>query len=974
MRTESAGLSRHTRIQPSRVPASTYRLQLNHLFTFRDATEIVDYLNALGITDCYASPFLMARHGSLHGYDVVDHRKFNPEIGTGEEFHEFSRRLQSHEMGLIADVVPNHMCISDSRNSWWWDVLETGPHSPFSRWFDIDWAPPKPDLVNKVLLPILGDQFGRVLENQQLTVLYDEGAFCLTYYDMRLPLTPRSWPLILLPALAALKQRLAPEHPSVLEMESVLTAISHLPFSAQTGEATVQELYREKQVIKNRLSKLINGDSVARQLVDESVSTANGSKGNLRSFDLLEKLLSSQFYRLSHWRVAADEINYRRFFDVNDLAAIRVEDPDVFQAVHALLFELVQQRHVSGFRIDHPDGLYNPAQYFRDLQDRCQEALGHRNRPFFVVCEKILIGDEELRNNWSIEGTTGYGFLNFLNGLFVDHSKKRAFERLYHSFTGCTQPRDDLFYHSKKLVLQVSMSSELNVMARELDRISEQHRWSRDFTLESLRSALLETIACFPVYRTYVTNNAPPDAEDERHILAAIDRAKVRNRAISESVFDFVRSVLLHHDPDGLTQAQIVQRRHFVMRFQQFTGPVMGKGLEDTAFYRHHPLTSLNEVGGDLAGFGDSAGFFHTKNLIRRRAWPNAMLATSTHDSKRSEDVRALINVLSEIPGEWYRAIRSWHELNRGWLKQVTGSMAPGPNEEYLFYQTLVGAWPLKPMNAEEHQAFIGRMEQYVEKAGREAKVHSSWIHPNIAYEEAVRSFVHGTLERSPQNEFLDSFIAFRCRIARAGILNSLAQVLLKTTVPGVPDFYQGCELWNLSLVDPDNRRPVDFSHRRRLLEQLDRAADQEPAALVDRLTQNLGDDLIKLYITSRALRFRRANSELFARGAYLPLRAAGGRQAHVIAFARMLGRRQIITLTGRFFYSLGAAQSLPVGADTWGDSVVLLRSELANKQYLDLFTHQPVQAELRNGKFVLPLQHVFARLPLALLVSESIE
>ena len=971
MRTESPSLLRRARAQPSRVPASTYRLQLNGGFTFANAADIVDYLDALGITDFYLSPFLMARRGSLHGYDVVDHGQFNPEIGTEADFERLSARLKQFGMGMIADVVPNHMCISDCANKWWWDVLESGPYSLYARWFDIDWAPLKPDLMNKVLLPILGDQFGRVLDRGEITVVYRDGEFCAAYFDTRLPITPRSWPLILLPALSAAKQRLSVDNPSVLELESVLTAISHLPFTSKIDEAIVQELHREKQAIKNRLSKLVNENGAIRESVEEGLTTVNGVKGDLRSFDTLEKLLAGQFYRLSHWRVAADEINYRRFFDVNDLAAIRVEDPDVFQAVHSLIFELIKRGHVTGIRVDHPDGLYDPAKYFRDLQSGCQAARNHGNRPFFVVCEKILIGDEELRKNWLIEGTTGYGFLNFLNGLFVDHSKKRALDRLYRVFTGAVQSYDDLLYNSKKMALQFSMSSELNVMARELDRISEQHRWSRDFTLESLHTALLETIACFPVYRTYVTEDAP-EPEDERHILAALDRAKYRNRVISESVFDFVRGVLLHHDPEGLSADQISQRRHFVMRFQQFTGPVTAKGLEDTAFYRHHPLASLNEVGGDLTQFGTSPGFFHAKNLIRRRGWPNAMLATSTHDSKRSEDVRALINVLSEIPADWHRAIRSWHEMNLGRRREAGGATAPDPNEEYLFYQTLVGAWPLKPMNADQHQILIGRINQYMEKAIREAKVHSSWIHPNIAYEEAIHAFVDAALERSPRNEFLEAFVAFRCRIASAGMLNALSQVLLKATAPGVPDFYQGNELWNLALVDPDNRQPVDFSLRRSLLRQIDRSVNSEPAAFVDRMANTLADGLIKLYVTSRALRFRRANPDLFSRGTYLSLRSGGDRQAHVVAFARTLGRRQALTAVGRFFVALGAAQAFPVGERAWGDSFLILRSELGNREYRDILTDVAIKPEARNGKFVLPLRQVFAHLPLALLVSEN--
>src|SRR5579871_99205 len=965
--------ARQRTVRPSHVPNSTYRLQLNGRFTFNDAESITGYLHSLGITDCYVAPFLMAKRGSMHGYDVVDHSKFNPEIGSAEDFYHFSDTLRNREMGLIVDVVPNHMCISDPRNSWWWDVLEAGPHSPYARWFDIDWAPPKPDLINKVLLPVLGDQFGRVLENQELAIVYDRGAFSVAYYDNRFPLTPPSWPLLTAPVLLALKQQLSPQHPSVMELESILTGISHLPFAAQISEATVHELHREKQVIKARLAKLVEEDDSVRQLIDVSIRAVNGRKGESSTFDTLEKLLSLQFYRLSHWRVAAAEINYRRFFDINDLAAIRVEDPEVFNAVHSLIFDLIRQRRVSGIRVDHPDGLYDPLRYFQDLQEGCRTAGRLDGQPFYVICEKILIGDEELRNNWAIEGTTGYGFLNFLNGLFIDRSKKRVFDRLYRTFTGCSSTYEDLLYQSKRLVLQVSMSSELNVMARELDRISEQYRWSRDFTLESLHAALLEVIACFPVYRTYTERDALPDAEDQRHILAAIDHAKRRNRATSESVFDFICSVLLHQDPEGLSEAGKSQRRHFVMRLQQFTGPVMAKGLEDTAFYRYYPLASVNEVGGDLTKFGTSLAFFHAKNLIRLRGWPNALLATSTHESKRGEDVRAITNVLSEIPGDWYRALRSWRETNRRRRSEIAGATVPSANDEYLFYQTLVGAWPLKTTTEGEHREFVARIEQYMQKAAREAKVNSSWIHPNDAYEDALRSFVRQALDRSERNDFLNAFTEFRCPVGFAGMWNALAQVLIKTTAPGVPDFYQGSELWNLTLVDPDNRQPIDFSLRCRLLDQLDRAADRDVPQLVDRLVQNMADGLIKLYITSRALRFRRANRQIFEHGAYIPLRAAGKQQAHVISFSRVLGRRQVIVVTGRFFLGLGVGPARPTGDAAWSETFLPLRPEWRNREYRDLFTQASVKPEDRDGRFVFPLGRVFEQLPLALLVSENV-
>jgi (1->4)-alpha-D-glucan 1-alpha-D-glucosylmutase len=920
----------------------------------------------------------MARPGSTHGYDVTDHSTLNPEIGSDEDFRAFAQRIQDRGMGLIADVIPNHMCISDPSNRWWWEVLENGPYSLFSSYFDIDWNPPKPDLANKILLPVLGEQYGQALENQELAALFESGSFQLGYHETCLPLSPGSWALLLRPVLIVVKERLGQTHPSVVELESILTALFHLPYGHEIDDEAIQELHREKEVIKQRLSKLVDTDESIRRTIEDSLKQRNGNKGDPRSFDELEKLLASQFYRLSFWRVAADEVNYRRFFDVNDLAAIRVEDPRVFSAVHDQIFSRIGQGYISGLRIDHPDGLFDPAQYFRDLQAGCQRARapdGTRDtRPFYLICEKILVGDEELRDNWAVEGTTGYGFLNVLNGLFVDHSKKRAFYRLYQAFTGYSKPYEDLVYESKKLVLQASMSSELNVMARELDRISEQHRWSRDFTLESLRSALLEIIACFPIYRTYVTAEATrPDAEDERHIISAIERAKWRNRAISESVFDFVRSVLTHNDPQGLSEAHSAQRCHFVMRFQQFTGPVMAKGLEDTAFYRYFPLASLNEVGGDLRQFGTPPSLFHTKSLIRRRSWPNAMLATSTHDCKRGEDVRALINVLSEIPVDWYRAIRLWQQLNRKRKAVIAGAEAPSVNEEYLFYQTLIGVWPFQAMTTEQHREFVNRIESYMEKAVREAKVHSSWISPNPSYEDAVRNFVNLALEPSPDNQFLNALVAFRRTIASAGILNSLSQVLLKIASPGVPDFYQGAELWNLTLVDPDNRRPIDFSIGRALLEKLDRVGQEDPVALVDCLMKDPEDGAIKLYVTSRGLRFRRANRDLFAKGAYLPLRAVGRGQAHIVAFARLFGGRRVIALAGRFFMALGAAQSLPVGEHAWKDSHVVLRSELSCSEYHDVFTQLSVKAEVRNGKAVLALPSVFSHLPLALLVGDKV-
>ncbi len=884
-------------------------------------------------------------------------------------------------MGLIADVVPNHMCISHPSNFWWWDVLENGPSSPFARYFDIDWHPPKDELVNKVLLPTLGDQYGRVLENREIQIVYADGQFHASVYEMPLPLAPGTWTMILEPAVAKLREKLGAESEHVAEMESIVTALSHLAGPTEIDDAKIRERQREKEIVKRRLTGLLEASADAGAAIDASLAELNGQRGEPRSFDRLERLLESEPYRLSFWRVAMDEINYRRFFDINDLAAIRVEDPEVFSAVHALIFDLVRQGHIRGLRVDHPDGLFEPEKYFRFLQDACKAwsaaSNGHdnpdgQNRTFYIVAEKILNGNEPLHAEWAVEGTTGYSFLNLVNGLFVDHTKERAFQQLYRRFTGWTDAFEDLVSDSKRLILQVAMSSELNVLARRLDHISEQHRWSRDFTLESLRDGLREVLAAFPVYRTYVSSDQNQvDAQDRRQVNIAIREAKLRNPAISESVFDFIQNVLLLEHPDGVDDAQRAERKMFAMRFQQLSAPVTAKGVEDTAFYRYYPLASLNEVGGDPSRFGISVNAFHRRNLIRRELWPNSMSASSTHDTKRGEDVRARINVLSETPGEWYRAIRRWRELNREAKTKIDGRHAPDANEEYLLYQTLVGTWPLYPMNAEEHEAYIRRIDGYMQKALHEAKVHTSWVNPNREYEKAVTNFVERVLEPSPGNVFLQELRQFQGPIAKAGMWNSVAQLVLKIASPGVPDFYQGNDLWAFDLVDPDNRRAVNYDLRRQMLKNLREQAARDRAALVDRLRENLCDGAIKLYVTSEALRFRRDHRDLFAQGSYTALPAEGNRDRHIVAFARIMANQTLVAIAGRFFLKLCNSHSKPI-SDVWGNTAVALPKKMAHPTFRDVFTGESITAEHSEGGLVLPLSKVFSHCPVALLFSES--
>jgi (1->4)-alpha-D-glucan 1-alpha-D-glucosylmutase len=962
--------------RPVYTPSATYRLQFNRSFTFEDATAIAGYLHELGITDLYASPFLMARPGSLHGYDVTDQSRLNPEIGDESSFRRLSSELQRLTMGLIADVVPNHMCISHPSNTWWRDVLENGPSSPFAGFFDIDWKPPKPELENKVLLPVLADQYGRVLENQEIQIAFAQNQFEVRVNGTSLPLAPLTWPMILEPAVAKLRDQIGPSHQHVAEMESIITSLGHLAGPTESDEAKIRERQREKEIVKRRLAALIEASPEVLEPIQGALVEINGRRGDPRSFDRIERLLESQPYRLSFWRVAMDEINYRRFFDINDLAAIRPEEPEVFAAVHALIFDLVGQHQINGFRIDHPDGLFEPERYFRSLQDACRDKLGEvnghgngNNRAFYVVAEKILTGSEHLRPAWAIEGSTGYGFLNIVNGLFVDRAKGKAFQQLYRRFTGWAASFDDLVCTSKRLILQVAMSSELNVLARKLDCISEQHRWYRDFTLENLRDALREVLAAFPVYRTYVRGDQTEvDPEDRRQITIAIRRAKKGNPAISESVFDFIQNVLLLEHPDGLNDSQRAERQLFVMRFQQLSAPVMAKGVEDTAFYRYYPLASLNEVGGNPERFGISTNIFHRRNAIRAQLWPHTMNASSTHDTKRSEDVRARINVLSEMPGDWYSALRRWRNMNGRLKTNVDGAVAPDANEEYLFYQTLIGTWPLLPMNAEEHQSYVGRIQAYMRKALHEAKLHSSWINPNGEYDLAVQTFVANTLVASANNPFLQDLRQFIGPIAQAGMWNSISQLLMNIASPGVPDFYQGSELWSFQLVDPDNRGPVDFQLRKSILAKIQTVSDADRAALVDRLMANPCDGAIKLYLTNRALHFRRDQRALFLDRSYVPLATAGSRANHAIAFARTSGNQIAIALAGRFFLKLRNSHQCPTGESVWLDSAVLLPKKLERRSFRDVFTGQTIAVENRDGQASIPLAKAFAHCSVALL------
>lgn len=951
---------------PVRIPVSTYRLQLNAAFTFRDACGLAPYLTALGISDCYVSPILAAGSGSTHGYDICDYGRLNPELGGWADFESFCGALKQHGMGLIMDLVPNHMGIDPSLNLAWRSVLENGPSSPFARFFDIDWDPVKPELKNKVLLPILGDQYGTVLEAGQLQIHFENGAFSVRYFDMDLPLNPRQMRGLLRHRLDELRQNSPDEDTHLRELLSILFHLDHIPAYNETAPGAVVDRSRENVVVRERLAALVGNSEKIRRHVEENVREFNGTPGRPETFDRLHDLLELQPYRLSYWRTAVHEINYRRFFDINELAAIRMEDPVVFDAAHSLVKRLVASGLVTGLRVDHVDGLYDPGQYLLALRRGVAAAGG----PIYLVVEKILSEGERLPGDWPVEGTTGYDFLNDVAGLFVDSGKTAEILKLYARFTRRPAQFGDIAYDSKKVIVSGSMAGELNVLAHELNRISESNRRSRDFTLDSLQDGLREVVACFPVYRTYFSGGEISEF-DRNVVRRSVQRALRKNRALDPSMFAFIENMLLPDRGQRPMEEEYGRRVRFAMKFQQYTGPVQAKGVEDTAFYRFGPLLSLNEVGGDPSRFGRSPEEFHRSNRRRRNDWPLTMLSTATHDTKRGEDARARISVLSEIPDEFRAALARWARLNSGSKTDVYGDPAPDRADEYFFYQTLIGAWPAEAVR-EVPEDFIGRMRKYLQKATKEAKVHTSWIHPFPEYDEAVADFVASTLAGPRSQRFLEAFVPFQEKVARAGVSNSLAQLVLKAASPGVPDFYQGCELWDLNLVDPDNRRDVDFALRRRCLDGVlpllgNEISPQRRAESIREMLFQWKDGRIKLFCTAAALQLRRRITDVFQFGDYVPLPANGRGKDHVVAFGRRRGSRSVIAIASRLTArSVTNQHPFPLGECFWEDTAIESPPEWSLLSHTDVFTKR----KLGPGRLL--LRQALESLPVALLAGDS--
>jgi (1->4)-alpha-D-glucan 1-alpha-D-glucosylmutase len=902
-----------------RIPIATYRLQFSRNFTFKDAVGIIPYLEKFGISDVYSSPFYRSRGATDHGYDVINHNELNPALGTMEEFQAFVAALKERGMGQIADFVPNHMGIADPDNLWWMDVLENGPGSAYAPFFDIDWDPLKQQLLAKVLLPVLGDQYGKVLERGEFELDFHGGAFFVKYFEWVFPLNPRTYPQILRIALEKLHGY--DEEVMYLELESIVNALEHLPLRTQVEEEKIRERSREKEVAKRRIARLCLEFPQVADAIQRGLNELEGKVGDPRSFDSLDDLLNAQPYRLSYWRVAAEEINYRRFFDVNELAAIRVENPIVFETIHRWLFQLLADGSVTGVRIDHVDGLQDPRKYLSTLQHRYQdgsdeELVGSINpeQGCYLIVEKILEEEERLRSDWPVHGTTGYDFAYEATQLLVDSSNADRFSRIYRDFIDRYVHAESLVYEKKKLVMDVTLASDIESLGHMLSELAERDRLHRDFTLDTLSTVVRELIACFPVYRTYISAETGVSESDRHVILRAVRAAKRRNAAMDPSIFDFLRGILLFENFESADESTRELQLQFVYKFQESTGPIMAKGLEDTAFYIFNRLTALNEVGGAPQQFGMSLERFHERLRIRLTETPNTLLTLTTHDTKRSEDVRARIAVLSEMPDQWQSWIYEWQKLTAGAKSDLEGEIAPNANEEYLYYQTLLGTWPVREEDANE--GYVERIQRYMLKAIKEAKVNSSWISPNENWENAVSRFVAKTLE--PDHLFRQAIAKAAEGIAWHGMLNSLSQTILKLTCPGVPDFYQGSELWDLRLVDPDNRGPIDYSLRQEALEQVE-------GKVVETLLPDWKKGFIKLAIAHVILQLRKRSPRLFQNGTYSSLYATGSKRDCCVAFHRKSENEDILVIVPRFTTRLGGIDQ----PFDWGDTQLLIDESL---------------------------------------------
>jgi (1->4)-alpha-D-glucan 1-alpha-D-glucosylmutase len=942
------------------VPIATYRLQFNSDFRLPDATALVDYLASLGISDIYASPILTSRKGSRHGYDVTDPTQIDPDIGTAHDFEQLQDELSKCGLRFILDIVPNHMAAS-SENRWWMDVLENGCESGFASYFDIDWYPPSRLLERKVLLPVLGRPFGEALDRGELRLILENGKVLVQYLEGTFPLMPRSYRRLLKHRVEELKAQLTEESPAYQEYSGIIAAMSSL--SAATRPDAEKRVRQD--AIRERLQRLLASNADVAAFVEANLAEFNGRPGDTASFCALETLLAEQNFLLAYWQDPNEGINYRRFFAISDLVGVRAEDPLVFEAIHDQILHFAARDAVRGVRVDHIDGLRDPVGYLNRLQERLSVSKPQEAGKTFVLVEKILSQDEPLPEEWPVSGTTGYEFLNAANGVFVSATGASKLAKSYFEFIGKEINFVDVVYEKKKLVMNTLLRVEMRSLGRQLATLAARDRYARNLLRAELMDVLLEVTACVPVYRTYIRNLEVPDSA-KLLIERALDEARRRRPRLNPRCFEFLSDVLTLANPPHILSDQREERLAFVMRWQQMTGPITAKGVEDTALYVYYPLVSLNEVGGspEPSKIISREGFYEFIQE-RQKQWPHALNAASTHDTKRSEDLRARLNVLSEIPEAWAEEITKWSGVNECRKQEIDGRKVPDPNEEYLIYQTLVGLWPTNPC---EVGTITNRLKDYIIKAVREAMVNTRWTEPNKPHEEAICSFVERILSAEDNTPFLNDVVHFLDKVAYAGMINGLGQALLKITCPGVPDFYQGSELWDFHLVDPDNRGPIDYRIRTEALRDMQGRADADAAGFARVLLSHWTDGRVKLYLIWRALGCRQERPELFGNGEFLPAQTVGSRSQHIISFLRRRGEEAALVVIPRW------VADLPNGADEsarlqfWNETRVQLPFE-SPASWRNVFTGRTAETTPGAGSRFLDVGDLLQDFPMALLI-----
>lgn len=927
------------------IPVATYRIQFTPDFTFEDMMTFADYLRDLGISDLYASPVFTAQKGSSHGYDIVSMNEINPELGGMEGFEKLNDLLKERGISWLQDIVPNHRAF-DGRNHLLMDVLEKGPESDYYRFFDIDWDHPYENIRKRILAPFLGDFYANCLERGEIQLSLSDTGFSINYYEHSFPLALKTYSNLLRHNIGDLKSRLGEKNPDVVKLLGIINFADNLEEERKSNPD-----FNFGNFLKEVLWNLYNNSEQIRRHIDSNICEYNGESGNSESFNLLDDILSEQYFRLSYWKVGTEELNYRRFFSINDLICLRVEDEEVFSNTHQLVFRLIEEGRFHGVRIDHIDGLFDPSQYINRLRKDAPE--------IYIVAEKILEKDENLPFYWPLHGTTGYDFLAWCNNLFVDADNGEALERIYRDFSGFEANYDHLVTEKKRNIIGNHMAGDIDNLALMLKEIANRKRQGNDLTLYGLRRAMVEILTQFPIYRTYV--NQEHFSERDRNIFRyVIDRCKDKVPQLVNEL-DLIRDYFLGEFEGAIDSEDSFHWRNFIMRLQQYTGPLMAKGVEDTVFYIYNRHISLNEVGDDPSVFGVSRSDFH--DFIQERAvhWPNTMNTTSTHDTKRGEDARARINVISENPHEWQSMLSEWRGINQKYKKSLETGETPSGNDEYLLYQTLIAAMPF---SGPDEDNFTGRIKNYMIKASREAKVYTSWLRPDNDYENGLLEFIDSILDVEQNRDFLDSFLDYQKKIAGFGILNSLSQVTIKLTCPGVPDLYQGSELWDLSLVDPDNRRPVDYVKRKNYLEEITTGAMENAVELTRRLMNSPEDGKIKMFLIHRLLEARKMFRPLFSEGGYQPLEVNGELEHNIIAFQRINHESSTIVVAARFFSEFMKEPLTHFPESLWKDACINISQEVKQDMY-NIITEERLSIEHK-----LPLRSVLCHLPVAVLVA----